>query len=128
MGLGAAGIAAADIPAADALQIGAALATDVLGGGQTSALDQYRAAQQPPTPAGAVTATRSATAESYQQDQVTITCPSGVSSTIPLSYKTQACREAMITFAKVYSCNMIDDMNAAASACQGACGNPQCRE
>ncbi|TDQ84257.1 hypothetical protein A8950_0805 [Dongia mobilis] len=139
LGLGAAVIGTADIPSADALQIGAALATDVLSGGQTNALGQYTNNQQSAlqsatansagSGAGSPAGEPAATAQSsYQSEQVTITCPSGVSSVIPLSFKTQACRSAMISFAKAYACNMIDDMNAAAASCQNACGNAQCRE
>jgi hypothetical protein len=135
LGLGAAMIGSVDIPAADALQIGTAFATDVLSGGETSALNQFIATQHSAAAASAgarasgigVTGGRSATA-SYKNDQVTISCPSGVSSTIPISYRTSACRNAMITFAKVYSCNLIDDMASAGQACQSACGDPQCRE
>lgn len=137
LGLGAAVIGAADIPSVDALQIGSAFATDVLSGGETNALNSMivnqqsaAAAQAGATVSGMGNGTNNAGAASasYQSDQVTVTCPSGVSSTIPLSYKTQACRSAMITFAKVYACNMIDDFSSASASCQSACGNPQCRE
>lgn len=136
LGLGAAVIGSADIPASDALQIGTAFATDVLSGGQTSALNQFIATQQSASAAVAgarasgigLSGGEGAATARYRNDQVTITCPSGASSVIPLSYRTSACRSAMITFAKVYSCNMIDDMASAGTACQSACGDPQCRE
>jgi hypothetical protein len=136
LSLGAAVIGSADIPSADALQIGTAFATDVLSGGQTSALNQFIATQQSASAAASgalasgigLSGGRQAATSRYQNDQVTINCPSGVSSVIPISYKTAACRSAMITFAKVYSCNMIDDMASAGAACRSACGDPQCRE
>lgn len=130
LGLGAAAMSMADIPSADAAQIGGAFVTDVLSGGQTSALEQMTkrptvggspSASADGMPSGTATAT-------YRNDQVTITCPSGVSSTIPISYKTEQCRSAMVNFAKVYSCNLIDDFNSAAAQCQSACGHPQCQE
>jgi hypothetical protein len=135
LGLGAAVIGSAEIPSADALQIGTAFATDVLSGGQTNALNSMIAGQQSASAALAgarasgigMPSVGGATA-SYQNDSVTITCPSGVSSSIPISYKTTACRSAMISFAKVYSCNLIDDMASAGQACQSACGDPQCRQ
>jgi hypothetical protein len=135
LGLGAAVIGTADIPSADALQIGSAFASDVLSGGETNALNQLIADQQSAA-AAAAGATASglgpngdvAATATYQNDQVTVSCPSGVSSVIPVSYKTAACRDAMVTFAKVYSCNMIDDFSSAAAACQNACGDPQCRQ
>lgn len=142
LGLGAAALGAADIPSADALQIGSAFATDVLSGGETNALNQMIVNQQSASAAAAganasglglgaagmeTPAADPATA-TYKNDQVTVSCPSGVSSTIPLSYKTEACRSAMISFAKVYACNMIDDFSAASASCQSACGDPQCRE
>ena len=132
LGLGAAAMSMADIPAAEAAEIGGAFVTDVLSGGQTNQLEQIVTNPSPagtPSPngggAGASGGTASAT---YRNDQVTITCPSGVSSTIPISYKTEQCRSAMVNFAKVYSCNLIDDFNSAAAQCQSACGHPQCQE
>jgi hypothetical protein len=138
LGLGAAVIGVADIPATDALRIGGAFASDVLSGGKTNALNQFISTQQsaaaaaaggraaglgpsstPGAPPGSATAT-------YKNEQVTVSCPSGVSSVIPISYKTAACRDAMVTFAKVYSCNLIDDFASAGATCQSACGDPQC--
>lgn len=137
LGLGAAILGAADIPSADMLEIGSAMASDVLSGGETNALQQMVLSQQSSLAAAAGASASGytypgggdATAVSTQSDQVTITCPqSGLTSTIPLSYKTQICRSAMIDFAKVYACNMIDDMARVGAACQSACGHPQCLE
>jgi hypothetical protein len=135
LGLGAVAVGSADIPASDALQIGTAFATDVLSGGQTSALNQFIANQQ--SASAAIAGSRASgigkpnttmATVAYQNDQVTIACPSGASNVIPLSYKTSACRAAMIDFAKVYSCNMIDDFSRVGAACQSACGDAQCRQ
>lgn len=130
LGLGAAMLSVADIPSADALTIGGALATDVLTGGDTDALGSVLEAQRqnsPPSVGGAAGGTSTAEA-GYTTEQVTISCPSGVSSTIPISYKTRQCRSAMIGFAEVYSCNLIDDFAKASQACSSACGDPQCRQ
>lgn len=137
LGLGAAVLGAADIPSADMLEIGGAMASDILSGGETSALQQMVLGQQSSLAAAAGASASGytypgggdATVVSTLSDQVTITCPqSGLTSTIPLSYKTQGCRSAMIDFATVYACNMIDDMARVGSACQSACGHPQCLE
>jgi hypothetical protein len=137
LGVGAAILGAADIPGTDMMNIGSAMATDILSGGETNALQQMIVGQQSSLAAAAGASASGytfpgggdATAVSSRSDQVTITCPqSGVSSTIPLSYKTEGCRSAMINFAKVYACNMIDDMASAGAACQSACGHPQCLE
>lgn len=135
LGLGGAVIGTADIPASDMLQIGSAFAADVLSDGNTNALNRLIVDQQSAaaSAAGARVSglgsiygmTASAT---YRNDQVTVECPSGVSSVIPVSYKTEACRDAMVSFAKVYACNMIDDFSSASAACQSACGDPQCRQ
>ena len=39
-----------------------------------------------------------------------------------------SCGAAMKNFARVYSCNLIGDFNAAGQRCQQACGNAQCAE
>lgn len=135
LGLGAAVIGSADIPSADALQIGSAFASDLLSGGETNALNRLIVDQQSASASaagasasGMDTGTASAASVMYMNDEVSITCPSGVSSVIPVSYKTEACRDAMVSFAKVYSCNLIDDFASASATCQNVCGDPQCRQ
>ena len=82
-----------------------------------------------PTTGGATaTSTGAATDAGYTTEQVTISCPSGASNSIPISYKTQQCRSAMIAYAEIYACNRIDDFARAAQTCSSACGNAQCRE
>jgi hypothetical protein len=134
LGLGGMALAAADIPAADMAQIGGAFAADVLSGGQTGALEgvitrQQTAAAQTGTAGDAAGAgTGAGAATGYTSEQVTVSCPSGVTSTIPISYRTRQCRAAMIEFAEAYSCNAIDDFARVSQSCRSACGNAQCRE
>lgn len=133
LGLGAVAMSQADIPSVDAIGIGGAFVTDVLTGGRSDALgrvvEQQRGGTEgmsSDTAAGRPSV--AATAADYNQEHVTISCPSGVSNSIPISYRTQACRSAMINYAQVYACNMIDNFASAAQQCKNACGNAQCRE
>lgn len=144
LGLGAAGLAAADIPMEDAIQIGSAFASDVMSGGKTNALNDYVANQQSvlsqaqsssgtssqgtSSSSASSSASNSTGGGSYQTEQVSINCPSGAGNTITISYKTQACRSAVINFSKVYACNLFNDFQSASSQCQSSCGDPQCRE
>ncbi|KAA0679639.1 hypothetical protein DS837_25620 [Azospirillum brasilense] len=126
LGLGAFALSQADIPAVKAVDIGGAFAADVLSGGRTNALS--RRTEPPRTASAKPAAGPSASVDGHRQDSVSITCPTGVSASIPLSYKTQACRSAMIDFARAYSCNLIDDFATVTRQCASACGNNQCRE
>lgn len=132
LGLGGLALSQADIPATDMVEIGGAFAGDVLSGGRTNALagvvQQKRAAGSMAAGVAGSSAAPGSAAGGYSSEQVAVDCPSGVSSTIPISYRTQQCRSAMIEFARVYACNLIDDMGAAAQHCRSACGNVQCRE
>lgn len=135
LGLGGLALAAADIPAVDAVEIGGALASDVLSGGQTSALagvaaQKRQAAASTGQKAGGAGAGGAASDvnAAYRSETVRVSCPSGASSSIPLSYRTQQCKSAMIFFAETYACNRIDDMQRATARCTSACGNAQCRE
>ncbi|MDX6751568.1 hypothetical protein SH611_17320 [Geminicoccaceae bacterium 1502E] len=135
LGLGGLALVAADIPAVDAVEIGGALASDVLSGGQTSALAGVAAQKRQAAASGGqkAGAARSGGAvtdpnAAYRRETVRISCPSGVSNSIPLSYRTQQCKSAMIFFAETYACNRIDDMQRATARCTSACGNAQCRE
>jgi hypothetical protein len=58
-------------------------------------------------------------------EQVAITCPSGVSSTVPITYRTRACFEAARQFAVTYACNRLDQARVMQN-CTNACGHPQC--
>lgn len=129
LGLGVAAVGAADIPAADAVEIGGAFAADVLTKGETNALGgvvetkRNQAAvsggNAPVAPAGS---------GGYRNETVTLSCPSGVASSVPLQFRTQACRNAMVAYWKAYACNQIGDIASATQQCKSACGNAQCRE
>ncbi|MGB3390235.1 MAG: hypothetical protein WBA88_19880 [Pseudaminobacter sp.] len=129
LGLGAGVLSQANMSGADAATIGSAFVADVLTDGKAGALRSVTETPRAPAqyhPAvtqanAAKTATAAANSES-----VTVSCPSGASSTIPIRYKTQSCRSAMIEFARVYSCNLIDDFAAVGQRCKSACGHPQC--
>lgn len=134
LGLGAGGLAMADIPAEDVIEIGSAFASDVLTGGQTDQLNDLVASKRASLASGAdATATSagqgaSAAGAGYTTEQVQITCASGTSSAIPLTFKTRTCRNAMENYARVYACNLIGEMDAAAQRCKQACGHIQCAE
>ncbi|HSK41143.1 MAG TPA: hypothetical protein VK943_15360 [Arenibaculum sp.] len=124
LGLGGLALSQANVPSADAVGIGGAFVSDVLTGGRSNALAGI--VQEKRNPATG-TATASPQGD-YEREEVAIDCPSGASSSIPISYRTTACRGAMIDYARVYSCNMIGDIGRATQACKSACGNAQCRE
>lgn len=63
-----------------------------------------------------------------QSETYSFTCPHGGSYSIPVTYRNASCGAAMKTFARVYSCNLIDDFASAGQRCQQACGNAQCAE
>lgn len=132
--MGAGIIAAADVPSAAKLQIGTALMQDTLGGGGGSnlaALQQSFSAHANQTTGGTTgssTPSTSATASAgngLKTEQVTITCPSGVSNVVPITYRTNACFTAAERFAKTYACNKLDH-SARMKSCIDACGHPQC--
>lgn len=56
------------------------------------------------------------------------TCPSGLKSTVNISYRSDACLSAKKQMTKIYSCNMVDDFAKVSSLCQSGCGSPQCTE
>lgn len=130
-----------------AMMVGGAGLLDILSDGQagaTSAVTQQarqaqqaraaqsqtRPAQQTSAPvtasAGATSAAASAAAAGLQHETYTVRCPSGVSNSIPLSFRTQQCRSAMINLATVYSCNDFERFEAAHATCQASCGSPNC--
>lgn len=63
-----------------------------------------------------------------RSENYSFTCPTGQNYSIPVSYKNASCGAAMKNFARVFSCNLINDMGSAQSRCQQACGNAQCAE
>ena len=133
LGLGAAVLGAADIPSADAVEIGGAFVSDVLTQGQSDALGSVADSQRDRAAAAAGSGAASPSAApaagaGYSNETVTLSCPGGASSSVPLQYKTQDCRSAMIAYWKAYACNQIGDIASATQQCKAACGNAQCRE
>lgn len=57
-----------------------------------------------------------------------LSCESGVSRSIPIFYKTESCLAAKKNLARAYGCNVADEMDAATSQCENACGDPTCEE
>lgn len=133
LGLGAAVIGSADIPSTDAVEIGGALVTDILSKGQSNALGgvvESRSRQSSTSQTGSPTSSTAAAGGSggYTKETVTLSCPSGVSNSVPLQYRTRACRNAMIVYWKAYACNQLGNIARATQQCKSACGNAQCRE
>ncbi|MBP5856003.1 hypothetical protein KAJ83_03215 [Marivibrio halodurans] len=99
--------------------------------GDSSALDAGMAARG--TNGGTSSTTggagmQAASASPRQSTQYSFTCPSGMSSTVTITYKTSACLSAKQAMTRVYSCNLVDDFASIASQCSSACGSPQCSE
>ncbi|MDP5056624.1 MAG: hypothetical protein NWP51_07110 [Marinomonas hwangdonensis] len=65
-------------------------------------------------------------APGFQTETYRVSCPSGVSNDIPLHYRTQQCRAAMIDFATAYSCNEVNRFEQVHAACDQACGSVSC--
>ncbi len=114
---------------AAAAQIGGAGLADIFSNGQNNALGNTAGTLQ----------NRSTAAQSPQQQSVGSTagpqtesyalqCPSGVTNTIPLSYRTQQCRSAMIAYAQAYACNDFNSFESVQTNCQAACGSPSCEQ
>jgi hypothetical protein len=55
-------------------------------------------------------------------------CPLGKEVSLPLTYRTQACRSAMIDFALAYMCNDFERFQQVQSRCVSACGTSTCNE
>ncbi|MCW4629484.1 hypothetical protein [Marinomonas rhodophyticola] len=100
---------------------------DIMTDGRAGGIQQAQQRQQ----AQANTATQnntvpSITSASFQTESYRVSCPSGVSNDIPLRYKTQQCRTAMIDFATAYSCNDYQRFEQVHTACDQACGSVNC--
>lgn len=100
--------------------------------GMLAGIAQQAAGGPAAAPAGAAAPTAvpaaAASGGAPTTETYSFSCPSGASYSIPVSYRNAACGAAMKTFARVYSCNLIDDFAAAGQRCQQACGNAQCAE
>lgn len=101
---------------------------DIMTDGRAGGIQQAQQRQQ----TQANTATQNNTAPSlksvanFQTETYRVSCPSGVSNDIPLRYKTQQCRTAMIDFATAYSCNDYQRFEQVHAACDQACGSVNC--
>jgi hypothetical protein len=87
---------------------------------------QQQQATQTNTAARSNTTAALAPAPGFQTETYRVTCPSGVSNDIPLHYRTQQCRTAMIDFARTYSCNDYKRFDQVHAACESACGSVNC--
>src|SRR3546814_17158028 len=95
----------------------------LLGGMAQQALGAPQPAGAPPShsppshsgpPAGALAAAPAAAAASggsALSEAYSFSCPSGASYSIPVSYRNASCGAAMKNFARVYSCNLIGDLD-----------------
>ncbi|WP_133125824.1 hypothetical protein [Thalassospira marina] len=133
---GAAIIGGADIPDAAKVDIGTAFMADVMSDTGTTNMQSLQNTYQQQlqrnnnVPAVAGTAQQaSATAKpagGLKTYNAKITCEdTGVTNTIPVPYRTEACRIAAIDFAQTFACNKLDQDRVTRN-CQSACGDPQC--
>ncbi|WP_100637527.1 ankyrin repeat domain-containing protein [Marinomonas sp. ef1] len=101
---------------------------DIMTDGRAGGLQQAQQRQQTQanTAAQNNTSTSLKPAANFQTETYRVSCPSGVSNDIPLRYKTQQCRTAMIDFAKAYSCNDYQRFEQVHAACDQACGSVNC--
>lgn len=65
---------------------------------------------------------------SFSTSQYRFSCPSGHASTVPISYKTQACLAAKQEMTRIYACNLVGEFERVANVCNAGCGSPQCSE
>ena len=64
-----------------------------------------------------------------KEDTYKFACPhSNSGHSVQVPYFTTGCLTAAKNYAKVYGCNLIDEMSSASQTCQSACGNSQCLE
>ena len=125
-------IGSAEIPDASKMEIGGALGSDVFNGNHRrrnfELQSRYAAAAQSSSGGGSGSSSQSSSGGgALKTYNATISCPSGVSNTIPVPYRTELCRVAAIDFAKTFSCNLMDQERVMRN-CQAACGHPQCLE
>lgn len=67
-------------------------------------------------------------AASFSTSQYQFSCPSGHSSTVPITYKTPSCLAAKQEMTRIYACNLVGEFQRVASVCSAGCGSPQCGE
>lgn len=102
--------------------------TEGRAGGIQQAQQQIQQQQQQQSRSQASNQTTAALppAPGFQTETYRVSCPSGVSNDIPLHYRTQQCRSAMIDFAQAYSCNDYRRFEQVHAACERACGSVNC--
>lgn len=112
-----------------AAQIGTSGLLDIITDGNARALEQVNESQQQSQPDQTMATAGQSTSNLFQTETYNLTCPSNETSSIPLRYKTQQCRSAMIELATAYGCNNLRDpdyQQSLHSNCQLACGHPNC--
>ncbi|MDS1139241.1 hypothetical protein RE432_02255 [Pusillimonas sp. SM2304] len=67
-------------------------------------------------------------AASFSTSQYQFSCPSGHSSSVPITYKTPSCLAAKQEMTRIYACNLVGEFQRVASVCSAGCGSPQCGE
>lgn len=132
-GLTAVGAAASNtgVDSSSVAQIVGGGIADIMTDGSAGGIQQAQQAQQrqqtqPNTATQNNTSTSLKPVANFQTETYRVNCPSGVSNDIPLRYKTQQCRTAMIDFAKAYSCNDYQRFEQVHAACDQACGSVNC--
>lgn len=112
-----------------AAQIGGSGLLDIVTDGNARALEQVNQSQQQSQPDQTMATAGQSTSSSFQTETYSLTCPSNETNNIPLRYKTQQCRAAMIELATAYGCNDLRNpeyQQSLHSNCQSACGHPNC--
>jgi len=124
-GLAAAGLGVArGLDGNAAGRLGVAVARDIESG---SVRNTQSISGSAPAGNGASRGTGGGAAQAnYQSESVQIRCPSGVVSNVPLKFLTQTCRNAMVDFAQVFTCNDANQMQRVQQQCQQSCGNSSC--
>lgn len=133
-GLATVGTAAsnAGVDSGAVMQIVGGGIADVMTEGRAGGIQQAQQQLQQQQPTQTNTATQGNTsaaltpAPGFQMETYRVTCPSGASNDIPLHYRTQQCRTAMIDFARAYSCNDYKRFEQVHAACDSACGSVNC--
>ncbi|MCC9623112.1 hypothetical protein LPB41_15580 [Thalassospira sp. MA62] len=126
---GAVMITTSDIDPSAMAEIGGAFSSDVLGDTGGTNMQNLRGnlqSQLNSQNASSNGSSASATSTPLNIYKAHISCPdTGVTATIDVPYRTEACRVAAVDFAKTFSCNMTDQERVMQN-CQQACGHPQC--
>lgn len=129
---GAAVIGVSDISEAAKIQVAGALTADVIGNtGGTNLTSLQSSFAQRAQSVSSGNASNSLSSSStggngINVEDIPITCPeTGVTTLIPVPWRTTICRRAAIDFATTYACNKLDQERVTRN-CKAACGNSQC--